>query len=208
MFYLYTIKNVTDSKVYIGQTVRPERRWSQHKVYAQHVLPIQYIHRAIAKHGIENFVFEIIAVCKTQENADYVEEELIKQYDSRNKDKGYNVAPGGKHAWNVGLPSELQPMFGRHHSEESKKKSSSSNTGKKKPHSRQWSSKISKIMVGRQITWAQKISEAQAKFTISTEREIFAKYNKGIPTKILKEEYDCSLTTVYSIIRRRRKYDT
>jgi group I intron endonuclease len=51
----------------------------------------------MAKHGIENFIFEIIATCKTQEDTDETESILILQYDSRNKEYGYNLMIGGSH---------------------------------------------------------------------------------------------------------------
>jgi group I intron endonuclease len=97
MHYLYRITNNLDGKIYIGQSNNPEYRWKQHKYDSQRTDPIQYIHRAIAKHGIENFVFEVIAGCKTQEDTDETESLLIKQYDSRNKEHGYNLMIGGSH---------------------------------------------------------------------------------------------------------------
>jgi hypothetical protein len=44
----------------------------------------------------------VIATCITQEDVDYTEEILIIQYNSRNKEFGYNIQPGG----NVSSPSE------------------------------------------------------------------------------------------------------
>lgn len=97
MHYLYRITNITNNKVYIGQSNDPEYRWKQHKYDSQRTKPIQYIHRAIAKYSIKFFTFEVIAGCKTQDDADFVEDQLIEQYNSRNKDKGYNLKAGGSH---------------------------------------------------------------------------------------------------------------
>lgn len=94
MRYLYIIRNILNNKVYIGQTKNPEKRWKQHKSSCRNK-PVQYIHRAMAKYGIENFVYEIIAQSINQENADIIEIELIIQYDSRNPDAGYNFRAGG-----------------------------------------------------------------------------------------------------------------
>lgn len=86
-----------NNKVYIGQS-NNNRRWSQHKYFAKYPERTgQYIHRAMAKHGIDNFVFEIIASCKSQEDTDETESILINQYDSRNKKFGYNLTVGGSH---------------------------------------------------------------------------------------------------------------
>lgn len=98
MHYLYTITDMLNNKVYIGQTVDNKKRWMQHKAYAKHPEKTgQYIHRAMAKYGVENFTFDIIATCKTQEDANETESILIKQYDSRNKDHGYNLMIGGSY---------------------------------------------------------------------------------------------------------------
>ena len=48
---------------------------------------------------MENFTFEVIASCKTQDDANYIETELVKQYDSYiSTNKGYNVTLGGMNA--------------------------------------------------------------------------------------------------------------
>lgn len=57
----------------------------------------QYIHRAMAKYGVESFIFEVIATCRTQEDTDEAESILIKQYDSRSKEYGYNLMVGGSY---------------------------------------------------------------------------------------------------------------
>jgi len=93
MHYLYRITDALNNKIYIGQSNKETERWRQHKYLARQNEPVQYIHRAIKKYGVENFTYEVIAQCLTQEDADETEILLIKQYDSRNKDKGYNVAP-------------------------------------------------------------------------------------------------------------------
>lgn len=97
MHYLYRITNQINGKVYIGQTNKPEYRWYQHRSYAAGNKPKQYIHNAMSKYGIENFTFDVIATCLTQENADETESLLIIQYDSRNKEYGYNLMIGGSH---------------------------------------------------------------------------------------------------------------
>ena len=111
MHFMYKITNQINNKVYIGQTVDAVGRWSAHKSKAKVEEPIQYISRAISKYGVENFIFEVIASCRTQEDADETESMLISQYNSRDKQFGYNVKPGGN----------VAP-----HSEETKKKMSES----------------------------------------------------------------------------------
>lgn len=95
MHYLYRITNGINGKMYIGRTVNPNKRWKAHQRDSQRIIKPQYIHRAMEKYGIVNFTFEVIAQSLTQDDANWTEEQLIKQYDSRNHDKGYNLAPGG-----------------------------------------------------------------------------------------------------------------
>lgn len=95
MHFLYKITNQINNKVYIGQTIDVNDRWSAHKSKAKVEKPVQYISRAIAKYGVENFMFEVLATCKTQEDTDEIESILISQYNSRDKQYGYNVKPGG-----------------------------------------------------------------------------------------------------------------
>lgn len=98
MHYLYKITNQLSGKIYIGQTVDISKRWGAHKSFARNVdKPRQYIHHAIAKYGAENFTFEVIATCLTQEDVDVTEDILIIQYDSRNPVFGYNLKSGGSH---------------------------------------------------------------------------------------------------------------
>jgi group I intron endonuclease len=98
MHYLYRITNQLNNKVYIGQAVDPSRRWTDHKWNAKQENPIQYISRAMGKYGVENFIFEVIATCRTQEDANETETILIQQYNSRDKQFGYNIKPGGNNA--------------------------------------------------------------------------------------------------------------
>jgi group I intron endonuclease len=115
--YLYTITNNKSGKVYVGQTVNPSRRWKDHQWLSKNKQE-QYVHRAMAKYGIDNFQFEVIASCRTQEDADEGEKSLIIQYDSRNPDVGYNLLIGGNTGW-----------LGRKHTSESIAKISASKTG-------------------------------------------------------------------------------
>jgi len=162
--YIYKIINQLDNKVYIGQTVNPARRWRDHQCLTKDKQE-QYIHRAMNKYGIENFLFEIIAVCKTTNDANIVEMEIIKQYNSRDKNYGYNVAPGGESPWNRGLPPEQQPMFGKHHSEESKLKSSISNTGKIRTHYKVRSKQIKDKKYG--MTGRKHSNETKEKMSVA-----------------------------------------
>ena len=116
----YKITNIINNKVYIGQTKSPKTRWSRHKSDAR--LGKKYnshIYNAMRKYGIDNFTFEIIAQTKYIENIDVLEILLIEQYQSTNKDIGYNNSPGGQSNKLVSMETrqkmsnEKNPMFGK-----------------------------------------------------------------------------------------------
>lgn len=111
MHYLYRITNLLNQKVYIGQSNQEKERWRQHKYYSRYPEKTrQYVHRAMAKYGINNFIYEVIACCKTQDEANLTEDILIDQYDSKNVNKGYNIASGGnsKTGYKIRSRTELE----------------------------------------------------------------------------------------------------
>jgi group I intron endonuclease len=128
LWALYRITNLINNKVYIGQTVQPSKRWNQHR--NDSAKPKYPIHYSINKHGAHNFEFEVIAYCKSQDDANWIEEELIKQYDSLVKNgKGYNISLGGLAApksdewiqamknWHASLSTEERAEISRKQSE-------------------------------------------------------------------------------------------
>lgn len=88
---IYKITNTINGKVYIGQSVRPARRWIEHKTKARTKADNYPIHLAIAKYGAENFTFDIL---EWTENYNQREQDLIESYGSISPG-GYNIAQGG-----------------------------------------------------------------------------------------------------------------
>jgi group I intron endonuclease len=217
-FYLYKITNLVNNKIYIGQTDCPERRWSQHKSIAKHNIDCpgecQVITRAIIKHKIENFTFEIIASSWTQEFTNEAEEILIKQYDSRKPEIGYNIAIGGNKTTctpeisqkiSEGLlkyyETHESTLKGRPMTEEWKKHISEASMGKPgtntgKTFSNEWRVKLSKSQAGKD-------AEDKRRFSKETELEICRLYveeKKSIYR--LAEDYDCYRSLIIAILGR------
>lgn len=91
--FIYIIKNIVNSKVYIGQTrTSVEQRWKEHLRHAQY--GDQIINRAMKKYGIDKFYVEILEICDISV-LDEREIYYIDLYDSTDKSKGYNVSIGG-----------------------------------------------------------------------------------------------------------------
>lgn len=101
MYYIYKIKNKKDDKVYIGQSINPEKRLMEH-IYGRKNRKDTYFDRVIKKHGIENFIFEIIDKSNSQEEIDKLEQKYIEEFNSLIPN-GYNILKGGRKqrgAWN------------------------------------------------------------------------------------------------------------
>lgn len=100
------------NKKYVGITsLDIDERWRKGKGYKNQ----QYFYRAIKKYGWDNFQHIIIAKGLTKEEAEWLEIELIREWDSTNKEYGYNISLGGESG---------------NHSEETRKKISEGNKGK------------------------------------------------------------------------------
>jgi group I intron endonuclease len=165
--YLYKITNVKNNKVYIGQTVQPEKRWYQHKNDSTRYKLSMTISRAIKKYGNESFIFEIIACCKSLEDANDTETLLVQQYESHvSTGKGYNISYGGSNGQRMPL------------SKEHKQKLSEIKRGQKL--SEQHSENISKALKGKPAhnkgkqvseTVRQKISDSMKGIVFSEEHK-------------------------------------
>ena len=138
--YIYKIKNMLDGKEYIGKSEREdiEDRWGEHRrEYRYEKLGCPCLYRAMQKHGLENFSFQIVCIC-FNEDVDDLETYYIQKYNTL-VPNGYNLATGGD--------------GGRLH-EETKKKISRAKKGQKPWNTgKEWSAdvkeKFSKAKLGK-----------------------------------------------------------
>lgn len=104
------------NKRYIGITKRKvNKRWQNGNGYKHNT----YFTNAIKKHGWNNFRHEILFENLSEKEAKDKEIELIKKYNSNNREYGYNITEGGEGT--KGLSGELHPFYGKHLSEEHRK---------------------------------------------------------------------------------------
>lgn len=138
----YTIYKHTfpNGKVYIGQTFRNvEARWSNGNGYYSQEL----MNKAINKYGWDNIKHEILYENLTKEEADCKEKELIKYYNSSNREYGYNIALGGNSSDSISestrkkmrehhadISGENNPMYNKRHKPETIKRMSEIKKGK------------------------------------------------------------------------------
>ena len=124
MGYKVYIHTTPSNKVYIGLTQQePKVRWSYGNNYKYN----EHFYRAIKKYGWENIKHEIIKDNLTKEEACLLEQELIKKYNSTNKECGYNVSTGGEAPYGVKFTKERKEKIskankGRKFTEEHKSK--------------------------------------------------------------------------------------
>ena len=94
---IYKIENKINGKIYIGQSINITERWYQHKYDAVREERLAYnsiIHKAFRKYGIENFSFEILEECPS-EDLDEKERYWIQELNTI-QPNGYNIMPGGQ----------------------------------------------------------------------------------------------------------------
>jgi len=122
-----------NNQSYIGLTINLNKRRSQHIRNSFNASEKSYdlaFHRAIRKHGPENFQWNILI--------DKIPEESLRQYESwyiylyKTYINGYNSTPGGD--FNpMSCPKIRQKLKGRKHSNETKEKIRQSKLGDKNP---------------------------------------------------------------------------
>ncbi len=84
---------------YVGMTSRSWRkRWNDHVCAAQFSKGGRWhFPNAIRKYGKDAFDHEVLEVCYSLEDANAAEIKWISRFDSRNPEKGFNLAKGGTH---------------------------------------------------------------------------------------------------------------
>jgi group I intron endonuclease len=92
---VYLITNSVNGKQYVGQTAKElVERWKKH-VAAIDTERAHYLHKALKKYGLENFVLETLHECVSKEEMDFVEMFYISLLNTK-VPNGYNLTDGGE----------------------------------------------------------------------------------------------------------------
>jgi group I intron endonuclease len=91
---IYKITNQVNGKVYIGQTIQtnPKMRWYSHQADARNGKKT-HLYNSIRKHGVENFLWEIIDRANNVEQLNELEFKWLAHY--RKLGKVYNNREAG-----------------------------------------------------------------------------------------------------------------
>jgi len=152
MRIVYTIKNLRNGKVYVGQTRDMASRWREH-CYEARQETNHPLYRAMRKYGVENFVIGEESRFRTRKEASKSEILLIKSLQSLSHQNGYNVDLGGHLAGKHSAQTRKKigdAKRGTKHSEETKRLMSKSQKGKPKPKG--FGLKISAALLGRKFS--------------------------------------------------------
>lgn len=126
-YTVYVHINKTNGKRYYGITCQKiETRWRGGKGYCYKGKT--YFSNAIKKYGWDGFEHIIIACNLTEDEAKWLEVEMIAVHNTTNPKFGYNMTIGGDSA--NGLKGETHPNYGKHLSEETRAKISESRKDK------------------------------------------------------------------------------
>lgn len=170
-----------------------------------------YLHRAMQKHGIENFTYIVVgAVEGTQEQADKIENLLIEAFSTRNPDIGYNLKPGGNatSGWHrapftddhrrklsESHKGQIVWMTGKKHSEETKAKM-------RKPHNLS-SEMREQVRIRNKINGSK--ANRKSKYSEELQKALVTDFASGLSHAELQEKYNLPLGSVKMIIKRNFK---
>jgi len=180
---IYKATNKVTGKIYIGQTIQPlHKRWKDHcRGDRGHD---SYLHRAIAKHGVENFTIEQIDTAETIEELNLKEQTYIKAFNCL-APSGYNLLPGGDNRTHhpdtrerirqklKGKPLAVHWSLGRSH-----------------PHSEETKERIRQKLKGRPIT--NRWNKGNPTPRTEEQKAHLSEMNKGKPNKALFKAVVCS----------------
>ena len=178
---IYKTTNTLNGKIYIGKDTNNNPNYLGSGVILKN---------AIKKYGIQNFKKEILENCNTIEDLNKREKYWIKQYNTLNKQIGYNISLGGdggdlfsnnpnkENIRKKYIKANKEKCIGMHRSNESKQKMKLNHadfTGIKNPfygkiHNEKTIQKIKQIQSNR--TWNNKISKSiKERISVMTDEE-------------------------------------
>lgn len=192
MYTVYQHKNKINEKVYIGITSqKPEQRWGNNGINYK---SSPHFYSAIQKYGWDNFEHNILFENLSREEACLKEQELIKFFNSMNREYGYNSTSGGE---NFIMNKETRQKIS--------KALKGNKNGLGHPCSEEKRKKISEAQKGKTLTeeHKKKLSEAAKKRKSPHCSDIKKKKisNSNYHNKIKRAVYCEELDTIYESVQ-------
>lgn len=158
LYRLY-VHEFPDGKKYFGITTnKPERRWQNGFGYRHQT----DFYKAILECGWDNMAHRVIKEGLTKEEAERLETEYIKRYDTMNPNKGYNRAEGAmsgyhltdEHRKKIGQANSgvNNGMYGHKYTEEERRKMSEESVWRGRKHTEESRKKMSEALKGHTRT--------------------------------------------------------
>lgn len=166
-YFVYKLTSPSN-KAYIGITGKSvTARWNCHVRDAKKGAPF-LLHKAMRKHGHENFKIETLCECVNAMEAKVCERAMVAEHGTFfASGNGYNLTLGGEgnHGWKMRDETRRkigEKSKGRIPSAESRAKMSAAGKGKKRPKSPEHLAKIGAKLKGRIMSpeWRAKIAAA------------------------------------------------
>lgn len=134
--YVYCIRNLINNKVYVGASIKPEKRWNFHKGAARYEWnvknkSVKRFYKDICQYGEDNFIFKILESASTQNALATLERKWIKKLKATHPNFGYNKSLVG-HNNSTAQRKERSKLFGTHVSDVTSARISKGMKGKKK----------------------------------------------------------------------------
>lgn len=95
--YVYKVTHLPSGKAYVGLTNDFERRKYEH-LKAARLGSQSHFHRALRKHGADQFDWRVMSRCSSLELASHEEQLLVKHFATYG-DGGFNMTTGGESRW-------------------------------------------------------------------------------------------------------------
>lgn len=221
---IYTIKCLSNGKVYVGSAVDLISRKSQHFYrLRKNKHGNSHLQNAYNKYGEQNFIFEIVEIVEKVEDLILIEQKSIDDFSNENE--LFNIRKIAKN--NLGLKHTKESivkmtksgkengMYGKTHSQEARQKMSESR--KNKPLTEEWKKNMSLARIGKKRNpltdeTKQKLHDAnkgenciKAKLNWQIVRQIREEYSSGLFTyKQLGDKYGVYKTAIEKIVKNQR----
>lgn len=186
---IYSVRNKITNLIYVGLSTNIGHRFVSHKrqlISGKH--KNKHMQSSCDKHGIDNFIFEIIEVCDATILCER-EKFWIKYHRSHNRNHGYNKTFGGEFGR---LSDEIYAQY-------SKRLKGCTISDEQK-------SRISKTLTGKKhsIHHIKNRVKSTRKFDDVIENQMMHLFNYGFSQKEIAGMYKAKETTINSIRRRYR----